>query len=351
MRGGGVAGGIWFAASSLGLLLLAGCGTSGPGGYAAGHSHAAHPMYKVGAPYEIGGVWYYPAVDYNYDETGIASWYGEQFDQKYTANGEIFDLNELTAAHRTLPMPSIVEVANLDNGRALRVRVNDRGPFARGRILDVSRRAAQLLGFDMNGTARVRVRILKEDSIRVAELAKRNGGDSRVLVAEAPSVASVAAAAAISRPTPPASLQTAPSYGPVSASAGPMRPLSSAPQPSASAALAPFPPAPPAAPITAVHAPVVVPELPPLPEKVKMVPVKSSGRIFIQAGAFSLAENAQRVRSRIAGLGSAQVLPASIKGASIYRVRLGPVPTVEQADQLLIRVIGSGYPEARIVVD
>src|SRR5690349_7399811 len=83
---------------------------------------APRPMYKVGAPYQIGGVWYYPAVDYNYDETGVASWYGEAFDRQYTANGEIFDLNQLTAAHRTLPMPSIVQVTNLGNGRSMRLR-------------------------------------------------------------------------------------------------------------------------------------------------------------------------------------------------------------------------------------
>ena len=183
-------------------LLLAGCGSQ-PRTTAAngegGHYRAGHPMYKVGAPYRIGGVWYTPAVDYNYDETGVASWYGEKFDQKYTANGEVFDLNHSTAAHRTLPMPSIVQVTNLDNGRSLQLRVNDRGPFARGRIIDVSRRASQLLGFDGKGTALVRVKIMKEESIHVADLAKRNGGDSRVLVAEAPSVALVAAVS----PAPP----------------------------------------------------------------------------------------------------------------------------------------------------
>src|SRR5262245_49770366 len=158
---------------------------------------APRPMYKVGAPYQIGGVWYYPAVDYNYDETGVASWYGEAFDQQYTANGEIFDLNQLTAAHRTLPMPSIVQVTNLEKGRSMQLRVNDRGPFIHGRILDVSRRASQLLGIETNGTARVRVTIIKDESIRVAELAKRNGGDARVLVVEGPNVRSVEAAAKV----------------------------------------------------------------------------------------------------------------------------------------------------------
>lgn len=303
-------------------LLLAACGAQPrPSTYGeGGHYRGGRPMYKVGAPYQIGGAWYYPAVDYNYDETGVASWYGEQFDQKYTANGEVFDLNELTAAHRTLPMPSIVQVTNLENGRALQLRVNDRGPFARGRIVDVSRRASQLLGFETKGTALVRVRIMKDESIHVAALAKRNGGDSRVLVAEASSVTSVAAAAAIE----------------------PARPREAAPPP---------PPRPVAAPIAAVASPVVVPELPPLPEKVRVVPVTSSGRIFIQAGAFSVRDNAQHVQSRIASFGSVQVTTASVKGTEVYRVRLGPVATVEQADQLLARVVDSGYPEARIVVD
>jgi peptidoglycan lytic transglycosylase len=298
-------------------LLVAACGSQRAGSYGAigqnGRYHAGRPMYKVGAPYQIGGVWYYPAVDYNYDETGVASWYGEAFDQQYTANGEIFDLNQLTAAHRTLPMPSIVQVTNLENGRSLQLRVNDRGPFARARIVDVSRRAAQLLGFETNNTALVRVRILKDESVQVAELAKRNGGDANVLVAEAPSVATVESIAA--RPAPHAD------------------------------------PPPPAAPINAVRSPVVVATLPSLPEKVNVVPVKSSGRIFVQAGAFSVRENAQRLQLRIAPLGAVQVTAASVNGTELYRVRLGPLPNVEQADRMLTRVVGSGYPEARIVVD
>jgi len=276
-----------------------------------GQYRAGRPMYKVGAPYQINGVWYYPAADYSYDETGVASWYGEQFDRKYTANGEIFDLNELTAAHRTLPMPSIVQVTNLTNGRSLQLRVNDRGPFARGRIIDVSRRASQLLGFATNGSALVRVKIMKEESIQVAERAKRNGGDTRVLVAEAPSVAKVEAASAIS----------------------------------------PAPAPPPAAPISTMSTPPIIAELPPLPEKVGVVPPASSARIFVQAGAFSMRDNAQRLQARIAPLGSVQVMTASVRGIEMYRVRLGPVASVEEADQLLARVVGSGYPEARIVVD
>ena len=121
--------------------------------------------YKVGKPYQIAGVWYYPKVDYDYRVTGIASWYGPGFQGRRTANGEIYDQNQLTAAHPTLPMPSVVRVTNLDNGRAIKVRINDRGPFKNGRIIDLSRRGAQLLGFERKGTARVRVEI-DEDSSR-----------------------------------------------------------------------------------------------------------------------------------------------------------------------------------------
>ena len=108
---------------------------------------------------------------------------------------------------------------------------------------------------------------------------------------------------------------------------------------------------PPAAPISVVPSPPVVAELPPLPEKVKVVPLASSARIFVQAGSFSMRDNAQRLQARIAALGSVQMMTASVKGIEMYRVRLGPLASVEEADQLLARVVDSGYPEARIVVD
>gem|GEM_PF-56659 len=116
---------------------------------------------KVGRPYQINGKWYTPKIDPNYDEIGIASWYGPGFHGKSTANGERFDENKISAAHTTLPLPSYVEVTNLGNGRKLYVRVNDRGPFADNRIIDLSKRAAELLGSKATGLARVRVRIVE----------------------------------------------------------------------------------------------------------------------------------------------------------------------------------------------
>lgn len=121
-------------------------------------------MYKVGNPYKIFGTWYYPKEDYSYSEEGIASWYGKDFHAKKTANGEDYNMHTLTAAHRTLPLPSIVKVTNLENGRTLLLRVNDRGPYAKSRIIDISKKGAELLGYNLQGTTRVRVELMEKES-------------------------------------------------------------------------------------------------------------------------------------------------------------------------------------------
>lgn len=123
--------------------------------------------YKVGNPYEINGVWYHPHVNEEYEEIGVASWYGPGFHRKKTANGEVFDKYAMTAAHPTLPLPSIVRVTNVANGESVKLRVNDRGPFAKGRIIDVSKKAAKTLGFIDEGTAQVRVEFLRDDTERL----------------------------------------------------------------------------------------------------------------------------------------------------------------------------------------
>jgi rare lipoprotein A len=114
-------------------------------------------VYKIGSPYQIKGLWFTPQEEPAYDRQGIASWYGADFHGRKTANGEVYDMNALTAAHPTLPIPSHAHVTNLDTGRTLLVRINDRGPYAHDRIIDMSRQSAKLLGFHDRGTARVRV--------------------------------------------------------------------------------------------------------------------------------------------------------------------------------------------------
>ncbi|MFT6106433.1 MAG: rare lipoprotein A (peptidoglycan hydrolase) [Rickettsiales bacterium] len=120
--------------------------------------------YKVGNPYEIFGVKYLPQKYNDFEEVGISSWYGDAFDGKKTANGEVYHKGDMTAAHPTLPLPSMVLVTNLENGKSIKLRVNDRGPFAKKRIADVSERAAIELGFKHQGTTTIKLEFLKQDT-------------------------------------------------------------------------------------------------------------------------------------------------------------------------------------------
>ena len=280
-----------------------------------------HGVYKVGDPYQINGVWYYPAEDYNYDETGIASWYGPNFHGKYTANGEVYDQNDVTAAHRTLPLPSIVRVTNLENGRTLIVRINDRGPYAHNRIIDLSRRSAQLLGVIDNGTARVRVQIMADDSRALALQMK--GGQQPELVASA------------AAPRDQVQAETLPAPG----SKEKPKVVSTTPPPK------PATTAPPAAP-----GPSALDGAQLAKQQVQVVPVKAT-QIFIQAGAFQKFDNAHRLSALLSPFGPTNVTQVDTKAGPMFRVRLGPINSVNEADALLERVIGSGHPEARIIVD
>jgi rare lipoprotein A len=148
----------------LGLVMATAC-AGGPGLPSLpvgqpGLEYGTEAEQKVGRPYQVSGVWYVPTRENDYDETGVASWYGPGFHGRSTSNGERFDENLISAAHTTLPIPSYVEVRNLENGKTVVARLNDRGPFVDDRIIDMSRAAARELGFENQGTARVRVRYL-----------------------------------------------------------------------------------------------------------------------------------------------------------------------------------------------
>ncbi len=132
--------------------------------------------YKVGEPYKIAERWYRPKEYETFSETGIASWYGHKFHSRQTANGEVFNMYAMTAAHRVLPLPSVVRVTNLSNGRSVVVRINDRGPYANERIIDLSLSAAEKIGFRRKGITRVRVELLPVLSRKVARIAKAGGG-------------------------------------------------------------------------------------------------------------------------------------------------------------------------------
>jgi rare lipoprotein A len=265
-------------------------------------------------PYQIKGVWYYPKIDNAYDETGIASWYGEPFHGRKTAIGEVYDMNEMTAAHKTLHLPANVRVTNLENGRSVILRVNDRGPFVNERIIDVSRRGAQLLGFQNQGTARVRVQIVGD------------GGEP--------------AGTTVPRPTTTPEERTAGAAAPVgTVTAAPLPPPGRPAPAPAPAAPRPAPaPLPSAAPVT------------PPPAVVTQGPVRATS-IYVQAGAFLKLNNAQLLRDKLARYGRSFVATAKIDNQTFYRVRVGPLKNVDEADIVLDQIIASGQTGARIIVD
>ena len=288
------------------------------------------PNYKVGDPYQIKGIWYYPKEDYNHDETGIASWYGTKFHGRKTANGEIYDMNALTAAHRVLPMPSYVRVTNLENGRSLVLRVNDRGPFASSRVIDVSRRGAQLLGFQQKGTAKVRVQILADKS---RALKTRLKGQAELAKVGSPITVKRLPKAKVAAETLPA---------PVGGQSNPS--ASSAPPPRLVAANS--------MPITDTPTmPTAAKPLEdPLTGEVKVAVVPQTN-IFVQAGAFSQFANANKVRARLSAVGPVKISSVLIGGRDLFRVRVGPLSNVNTADKILERVARAGYPGARIIVE
>jgi rare lipoprotein A len=247
-------------------LSLAACGGGGP---SLAPVSSGGGTYKVGKPYKVNGVWYRPAENPYYDETGISSWYGQNFHGRRTANGEKFDMNEMTAAHPTLPLPSYVLVTNLDNGRQAVLKVNDRGPFAKSRILDVSRRAAQVLGYEKSGTAHVRVQAypVRTDKKGLPPVIARSDGDE--------------------------THWGEPTY----------------------------------------------------------TELARDTRVFVQAGAFSSRSGAERVRDQLARVGAATVSSVQVDGRPLYRVRLGPMASVTQADDILGRVKALGHSAARVVFE
>ena len=284
---------------------------------------ASPPRYKVGNPYQIQGAWYYPAEDFEHDETGIASWYGAQFHGRRTANGEIYDMNALTAAHRTLPMPSYVRVTNMENGRSLILKVNDRGPFARNRVIDISRRGAQLLGFQKAGTARVRVQIMADKS---RALAARIKGRTQLAQIGTPITVD-----RLPKPDVKTESLALPPGGQAAAGQG---------QPQTQAA-------------TAVPRRVATttPRLSAGDANVVTMQTVRKTNLFIQAGAFSRFDNANRVRARLTAAGPVKISSVLVNGRDLFRVRVGPMGNVAEADRMLASVIRAGYQNARIIIE
>ena len=250
--------------------------------------------YKVGKPYEVNGAWYYPAEDPSYAEVGMASWYGTDFHGKRTANGAVFDMNALTAAHKTLPMPTLVRVTNLKNGRVLILEVNDRGPFVQGRIIDVSRRAAQLLGFLRAGVTPVRVEMVRRQPR---------------LAATEPVAAEPAA------PTP---------IGPAVEAA-------------------------PATPVRMLD--IGAPDTIQLAAVTAAVPAARDPAMFIQVGAFRVEAYALAMAGELKLHGPVRVTDIERGGAPLYRVQVGPLADAANADRVLRGLLDAGHGGAHLVLE
>ncbi|HEX2817775.1 MAG TPA: septal ring lytic transglycosylase RlpA family protein [Phenylobacterium sp.] len=268
-------------------------------------------------PYQVGGIWYVPQDQPRYDEKGIASWYGDAFNMKATADGETFDMSQFSAAHTTLPLPSMVEVTNLDNGRKLTVRVNDRGPFVGGRIIDLSHAAAQELGYDRAGTAHVRVRY-----VGPAPLAGPGAGVRYARASPAPQ-----GPMSTRRPADEDIFEDA-ALAPTSAAT----PLVRAPEAISVSTLAPLP--------GARSYPQDLPA---------NAPAVTAQTYRIQAGAFSDQDNARRAAAQLASAGTATIEPMERGGTTLYRVILpGPADEAE-AFAMRDKVAGIGFADARVL--
>jgi rare lipoprotein A len=297
------------------LLLVATFALAALPGCTPASTERSEPRYILGEPYSLGGLWSYPKEEFGRSEAGLAAVLPDRRPGRRTANGEIFDPGLLMGSHRTLQLPALVTVWNLETGHEIRLRLNDRGPEQPGRVIGLSARAAALLGIPPGGTAQVRVSV--ED------------GPSRALARALPSSERLAPqieaapVAAVERET--------------------LAPLPGARQAERvrEAARGPAIPA----------APDATAELPPdpLPEQVRQRGPQP-GRLLVEVGSFFRRDLAQRQAAQLGGLG-ARVEPFGGGRQPQYRVRLGPFPDVATADRAIAAVLAAGLPEVKLLVE
>ena len=337
----------------LAFMLLAACGSTPR------HTATPSPHYKIGNPYQVKGRWYYPKEDPNYQAVGVASWYGREFHGRPTANGEIFDMNMMSAAHKTLPLPSIVEVKNLENGRKINVRVNDRGPFAHGRVIDMSRAAARRLGFEKNGLARVRVRYLGRGRLAGSASPAAN---RPVAVASAPTTDvedGVAAIAAVApKPENPLAPEPTTDAAPVLAAGDAPAPseeldLLSEAEPTILAtsespisvdneAAVEIIPAKETALIESPDAPII--DVSKAPESVL------EALYVIRVATLSRLDNIEVLKKELADAGPLRVSRVETEAGDIFfRINMGPYVSPEDAEAQLAAVHAAGYDDAKVV--
>lgn len=308
------------------LLLVAACQPTPP------------PGLKLGKPYVVEGRTYYPEYDPTYDKIGMASWYGPGFHGRRTASGEVYNQNDLTAAHPTLPMGAMVRVTNLANGKSIIVRINDRGPFKSNRIIDLSKRAAEKIS--MPSTMKVRVQFLEKETKDFLETLN-DGGKSLETLADLNAKASRKKEESILRSTQPEnqivessdasthSGQTVQDAAPImTVSSGDIGNNSSAPKPTSSDI-----------PFGKASKPLET-----------LAPSSAgSGKFYIQAGSFSAEENAQKLSAKIASAGPVDVAKVEMGDKVWWRVRVGPFLGQEEASEALEKIVAANVQDARII--
>ena len=275
---------------SLALLsLLAACGTEQP----------KYSGLKIGKPYQINGRWYKPKYEKNYDEVGLASWYGPGFHGGQTASGERYDQDGLTAAHKTLPFPAIVRVTNLENGKSAIIKVNDRGPFVGDRLIDLSKGSAKELGIYGRGLAKVRIQFLDD---KTREYVESHGGTYQF---------------------------AAPKKARENVEIAEEKEKKSAPAEDVFAVadnqdISPF------------HAPT-----PPPPPHINH---ETESSLFLQTGVFSIKENADKLMQRLVNIGETKIIASNNK----YRVIMGPYNSQYDVDVALGKLASLGINDAKI---
>ena len=317
------------------LAVLAACASTSAPDRRAGPLPTPNPHEKLGAPYEIKGRWYRPAHEPDYDQTGIASWYGPKFHGRLTANGELFDMNRLTAAHKTLPLPSLVRVTNLENGASAVLRLNDRGPFAGERIIDLSRAAAERLGTRRQGLGRVRVEYLGPAPMEEAVVALGQPeayADGRYAVPAGPMpvkgrpgvvLSTVATRVQDGEELPPAEIEL---RGIAIVVADREDDVIEVPVPPRGSTV-------PGAP-----APTPKPAFPQAPD----------GQWFVQVGAFADPANAAAASAR---LPDAVPIALATDEAGLTRLRVGPYADEFPAREALRVAVAAGFADAALVTD
>lgn len=280
-------------------------------------------QYVVGNAWRAGNVYYYPAEDFTLDQSGLAVAYDGPpkrgtFSPRITANGEAFDARRLTAAHQTLQLPAIARVTNLESGRAVVVRINDRGPAEPGRIIALSPAAAGAIGVTARQPVRVRVQVLEAESRRLANVLKRL--DEPVQLAAAPPPGTRAVASEML--APPAGTRAAAS---VRSAAPGVVPIASGPGP----------------------------EAPMVPVGTRSQEPVRATQLAIQAGTFAEPRNAGNFAARLQAIAPGRVRSEQVyvSGRPMYRVRIAPVSGTAEADRILVQARAAGAPDARIVVE